>query len=204
MNKNTQRGFSMFELVVYLLTASILFAAAINRYQDFPGEAERANVTAVVAQLRTGVNLQMILALTSNKRTILTELEGSNPMDLMVQTPSNYVGALSSVDETELPRGIWYFDTINGELVYLADRADNLFLLTSQGRLPTERIRFQIRNVYDESEIVRRSWQGIILVAVEPYEWRRIPLEVPQPTEEEAVEVDSEVMEALQGLEGVL
>lgn len=204
MNKNTQRGFSMFELVVYLLSVSILFAAAVSRYQDFPGEAERANFTAVLAQLRTGVNLQMILALTSNKRSALEEMEGSNPMDLMLETPNNYVGALSGINETELPRRVWYFDTINGELVYLADRADNLFLLTPQGRLPTERIRFRIRNVYDETESERRSWQGIILVAVEPYEWRRISLEVPQPAEQEAVEVNAEAMEALQGFEGVL
>jgi len=204
MNKNSQRGFSMFELVVYLLSASILFAAALSRYQDFPGEAERANFTAVLAQLKTGVNLQMILALTSNERTLLDELEGSNPMDLMLETPNNYVGALSVIDETQLPRRIWYFNTNSGELVYLADRADNLFLLTSQGRLPTERIRFHIRNIYHEPANERRSWQGINIVAVEPYEWRRIPLEVPQPTEDEAVEVDAGVMEALQGLEGVL
>lgn len=106
MNKNTQRGFSMFELVVYLLSVSILFAAAVSRYQDFPGEAERANFTAVLSQLKTGVNLQMILALTSNQRNLLDELEGSNPMDLMLQTPNNYVGALAAIDESQLPRRV--------------------------------------------------------------------------------------------------
>lgn len=206
MNKsmNVQRGFSMFELVVYLLSASILFAAALSRYQDFPGEAERANFTAVLAQLKTGVNLQMILALTSSKRSMLDELEGSNPMDLMLETPNNYVGALSAVDESQLPRRVWYFDTVNGELIYLADRAENLFLLTSQGRVPSERIRFQVRNIYHEAENEPRSWQGINIVPVEPYEWRRIPLEVPQPSEEERDAVNTEAVEAIQGIEGLL
>ena len=45
-------GFSLFELVVFIICVAIIYASAANRFSDFPGEAERANFLAVSAQIQ--------------------------------------------------------------------------------------------------------------------------------------------------------
>lgn len=194
MTNSRQTGFSLFELIVYMLISSIMFAAAFNRYQAYPAEAERANFTAILGQLKVGVNLKMIMAVTSGSGDERAALAGSNPMDLMLQTPGNYLGAFSSVDESELPRRSWYFDDTFGELVYLADRADNLYAVTPQGRISSDRIRLHIVDIYTDSG-ERPRWQGVSLEAVEPYEWLSQPLELPVPEEPEVPEMDEGLLE---------
>ena len=174
-----QRGFSMFEMMVYILVASILFAAAFNRYRDFPGEAERANFTAILAQLNATVNLQMMRLIASGSWNTAGELEDRNPMDWLLTSPGNYVGAFAGIDEATLPRRIWYFDTSRGQLVYLADDASNLYLLENGQRTQTGSLRFRISNVYGSGTGSGASnWQGIILAPVVPYEWQAVELEL--------------------------
>ncbi|MEX0740084.1 MAG: type II secretion system protein [Pseudohongiella sp.] len=174
-----QRGFSMFEMVVYILAASILFAAAFNRYRDFPGEAERANFTAILAQLNATVNLQMMRLIASGTWNDAGQMEGRNPMDWLLTAPGNYVGAFAGIDEATLPRRIWYFDTSRGQLVYLADDASNLYLLQNGQRIATDSIRFGISNVYgSDAGSAGGNWQGIVLAPVVPYEWQAVELEL--------------------------
>ncbi|WP_237132962.1 type II secretion system protein [Pseudohongiella sp. O18] len=170
-----QSGFSLFEMTVYILAASILFAAAFNRYQAFPGEAERANFLAVQAQLNAGINLQMMRLIASQDWHNAQRLDGMNPMELMLTPPGNYVGEIVGADITSLPRRIWYFDRSRSELVYLAENAENLYLLNNGQRVPTERLSFRVSNRYSGSG----NWEGIVLAPVLPYEWQSVPLEVP-------------------------
>ena len=176
-------GFSLFELMVYILAASILFAAAFNRYQDFPGEAERANFLAIQAQLNAAINLQMMQLIASGSWQDARQLDGMNPMDLMLTVPGNYVGTLNGAELAQLPRRIWYFDSRNGELVYLADNAQNLYLLDNGQRLPTERVSFRVTNRYSASG----SWEGIVLAPVQPYEWQSVEISIPEPQQSAVV-----------------
>ena len=171
-----QTGFSLFELVVYLLIASILFSVALNRYREFPGEAERANFIAVLAQLKAGVNLQMMTAIATGGSAGVNALTGTNPMDLMLQVPSNYVGEFSIIDEASMPRRTWYFNLARGELVYLAENANNLYLSRNGQYVSGNQIRFRIENVFGGDS--GTEWQGTILSAIEPYEWQSVPLEL--------------------------
>ena len=174
-----QTGFSLFELVVYLLVSSILFATVINRYRDFPGEAERANFTAVLAQLKAGVNLQMIDMIARGNWSGRTDsLEGSNPMDLMLEAPSNYVGEFAVVEPRTMPRRVWYFDTGRGELVYLAENTQNLYAVGDNGNQPSDQVRFRISSLQAEDAAPGEGWQGLTLAPVVPYQWRRVPLDM--------------------------
>jgi len=175
-SKARQGGFSMFEMMVYILTASILFAAAFNRYQEFPGEAERANFLAIQAQLNAAINLQMMRTIASGEFDQAAFLDGMNPMDLMLTTPGNYVGALSGVDTATLPRRIWYFDRALGELVYLANDASNLYWVQGNSRQPADNVRFKVVNVYGMTQ----RWEGMVLAPVVPYEWQATPLVIPE------------------------
>ncbi|MDH7942692.1 prepilin-type N-terminal cleavage/methylation domain-containing protein [Pseudohongiella sp. SYSU M77423] len=175
--RSRSAGFSLFELMVYILAASILFAAAFNRYQDFPGEAERANFLAIQAQLNAAINLQMMQIIASGGWDNARQLDGMNPMELMLTTPGNYVGALSGADIAQLPRRIWFFDPVRGELVYLAENSENLYLLNDGQRIATERLGFRVSNRYSGTG----SWEGLVLAPVQPYEWQSVPLNVPEP-----------------------
>lgn len=173
-----QRGFSLFELLVYILIASILFSAAVNRYREYPAEAERANFVAVLSQLKAGVNLQMMRMIAGASWTQSAELDGSNPMDLMLERPSNYLGEFSLVDAALMPGRVWYFDSGTGELVYIASNSNNLYLLQNGQPMSGNQLRFRITSVYSSVEEPQAPrWQGLILEAKTPYEWRSAPIE---------------------------
>lgn len=191
-----QQGLTLFELVVFILVVAIIFAAGFNRFRDYPGAAERANFLSVNAQLRAGVNMQMMNAIARGEWHELQSLDGSNPMDLMLEPPSNYVGAFSIVEENTMPRRVWYFDRSAGELVYLANDAEQLFALRGGNHVPADRIRLRIRSVHEErpanAEVVdsgtseeteargNGAWQGLVLEPVIPYDWQSMDLRLPQ------------------------
>lgn len=141
-------GFSLFELIVYILLVSIVFSVSMRRFSDFPGEAERANFLAITGQLKAAVNLQMMKAIAGGNWESLGSIENSNPMDLMLETPSNYAGAYNSVDEQNMPRRTWYFDSFNGQLVYLANDTSHLFSNQGDGTSTLASIRFRIAQRY--------------------------------------------------------
>jgi len=153
---NSQRyseGFSLFELVVFIIAVAIIYATAANRFSQFPAQAERANFLAVVTQLQAGVNLEMMFSLAGGRQSsVSSSLEGANPMDLMLETPRNYIGAFDLVDKDQLPRRIWYFDKDRQELVYLANTTEGVFLVSDGINIPTDEIRFQLVAVYREED----------------------------------------------------
>ena len=174
---NRQRGFSLFELIAYILIVSITFSFAFNRFADFPGEAERANFTSIMMQLKSGVTLQMMNGIATGKWNELTVLEGSNPMDLMLETPANYVGELGPIDVSQLPRRIWYFDATAGELVYLANNTENLYAMVDGAAQPTDHVRLRIAMKYNDEE--RKDWSGVTLDPVVPFVWESVELQSP-------------------------
>lgn len=185
-----QRGFSLFELLVYILAASILFSVMLNRYRDFPGEAERASFIAVLGQLRAGVNMQMMNAIAEGSWQRLGALDGSNPMELMLEVPDNYLGEFPGVDAS-MPRRSWYFDTSEGHLVYHVNQNEHVRVRIDGEDVPADQIRFAIRNVQGDG-----GWQGLTLAPVQPYEWRSVPLEQALPLDEPVTGPDSVAAES--------
>jgi len=175
--RGRQRGFSLFELIAYILIVSITFSYAFNRFEDFPGEAERANFTSVMMQLKSGVTLQMMNGIASGKWHELSVLEGSNPMDLMLETPSNYVGELGPMAVGQLPRRIWYFDATSGELVYLANNPENLYVMADGAAQATDHVRLRIAMKYNDEE--HKDWSGLTLDPVVPFVWEAVELQIP-------------------------
>lgn len=143
-NLNKSNGFTLFELVVFILIVAIVFSIGMRRFQEFPGEAERANFLAISAQIRAAVHLRMMSAIAEGSWNELGNLEDSNPMDLMLETPSNYAGAFNLVDEVGMPRRTWYFDTYSGHLVYLVNDTANVYSAQGDGTSTLSSIRFRI------------------------------------------------------------
>ena len=145
-------GFSVFELVAFIILASIVYAGAVNRFAQFPGQAERANFLAISTQLKSAINVEMMLGVGTGRISSPERLVGANPMDLMLEPPSNYLGAFNQLNTAGMQRRVWYFDNSTRELVYLASDPTGLFLIINGTAVPSNEVRFRIQAVYSMHE----------------------------------------------------
>ncbi len=168
-------GFSLLELVIVIVIISILLVLAISRLLALQVDAERVSMETVAGTLRSAIGMKVAEAIVKSKVADLPSYEGSNPMDLLAQLPTNYLGELDGVDPATLADGNWYFDKRAKTLVYLV-RNKGFF----QGGSPNPpRARFAVRLVY--SDINRNGLfdrgvdevEGLRLSPVEPYSWSR-------------------------------
>ena len=192
VNYQKAKGFSLFELVVFIILVAIIYATAANRFAEFPGLAERANFLAITTQLQTAITLQVMSGIARGRVRSAEGLDGVNPMELMLESPSNYIGAFDLIDKARVGRRIWYFDRRTRELVYLVNDTSGVYLVRNQRDIPTDEIRFRIMLDYGEQDIVsglpvgiveidgieiapenrRRRLLGVVLRPVFPFKWR--------------------------------
>jgi hypothetical protein len=182
------QGFSLFELTVFIIVSAIVYAGAARQVKNFPGDAERANFYAISTQIGAGINLEMMMGITRGLKDQMAAFANSNPMDLLLQAPSNYIGAFDALDINGIRRRVWYFDRSSGELVYLASDAQGLTKLINGNYMPTNEVRFILSVEYsyrDASGLPveltggeaagnagsRRSISGLRLKPVIPFEW---------------------------------
>lgn len=190
-NYKKVRGFSLFELVVFIILVAIIYATAANRFADFPGQAERANFLAITTQLQTAINLEMMIGLGTGRIRSAERMDGINPMDLMLQPPSNYIGVFDLIDRERIQRRVWYFDRSRQELVYLVNDTTGVYLVNDGIDVPTDEIRFRIMVEYGEEDMRsglpveiaendgsvvapenrRTRLRGVLLRPVFPYRW---------------------------------
>lgn len=185
-------GFSLFELVVFIISVAIIYSTAVNRFSRFPEAAERANFLAVTAQIQTGVSLETMVRVAAGGSQGMSRYDGANPIEMLLSPPSNYLGAIGYTNRSDLPRRSWYFDLQSSELVYLINESQNAYLLVDGVQIPTSEIRFRIAASYryvhrrtgveiaeidarnsegSEEEDYRRRFSGVLVQPVTPYKW---------------------------------
>ena len=185
-------GFSVFELVAFIILASIVYAGAVNRFAQFPGQAERANFLAISTQLKSAINVEMMIGVGTGRISAPERMVGANPMDMMLEPPSNYLGAFNQLNTAGMQRRVWYFDNSTRELVYLASDPTGLFLIINGSAVPTNEVRFRIQAVYSMHEAASglpvralanagapvgaqvQRFDGIALVPSVPYIWNQV------------------------------
>lgn len=188
----SNRGFSVFELVAFIILASIVYAGAVNRFAQFPGQAERANFLAISTQLKSAINVEMMFGTGVGRIQSPQRLAGANPMDFMLEPPSNYIGAYDQLDISGMGRRVWYFDRSSGELVYLVNDTTGVFLILNGQAIPTNEIRFRIQAVYSAHEsgsglpvralasagaavgAQQQGFDGVRLTPSIPYVWNQL------------------------------
>jgi len=189
--RNSNGGFTLFEMVVVICSIVILYMVAEERLNSLPAAAERANFYAIYEQIKTGVRFDMYSKLASGEISNLKMLEGSNPMNLLLEVPSNYFGELEEVTDTNIDRrNSWYFETSTGELVYVVGGAsiDDVWVSFGNTEVNLGQIRLKLQNVYketlDSSQILASSdideskgatWQALLLEPARPFRWNQQP-----------------------------
>lgn len=157
-----------------IVIVSLLAVIAIARLLALQVDAERVGMETVAGTLRSALGMAVAEAIVQQDLRRLEPLEGSNPMERLAETPTNYLGALGSPDPASLPDGHWYFDNGAGELVYLV-RNGAYF----SGTANPPRARFAIQLVYGDRNGNGRfdsgidKVEGLRLTPVEPYRWIR-------------------------------
>lgn len=198
------RGFSLFEMVVVICSIVILYMVAEERLNEMPAAAERANFFGVLQQIKTGVSFEMVTRLARGDGGEIRQLEGSNPMDFLIEPPSNYRGEMEYVTDGVEKRNSWYFETATGELVYVVGGAsiDDVEVSVAGVKVRLGQIRLKLVNLYSEedkpagSTQVNRDepqgsltrdrdasegdWEALVLAPVNEYTWESSP-EQPVP-----------------------
>ena len=112
------QGFSLLELVIVIILVALLFTVAMNRLAPLRGDAEAAHVATVIGSLRSAIGLEAASRVVREGPQGLAELEGINPMTLLQEVPEQYVGIRRTGQSNDIAEGSWYFDDVDGLLVY--------------------------------------------------------------------------------------
>ena len=187
-------GFTLFEMVAFIIVTAIIYSVAVNRFSEYPSAAERASFQSVLTQLQTGINLELMMGVRTGFVANNQDFQGINPMDLMLRPPGNYLGVYESA-AADLPRRSWYFDGSTSELVYLVNSSEGVFLIRNAREIPATEIRFKVQKMYrdpismktvtlDElnandndasgginSAVASARMSGVLLQPVVPYKW---------------------------------
>lgn len=169
----TGDGFSLLELVVVIIIISILMVLAIQRLLSLQVDAERVVMESVVGALRSAIGIKVAEKIVRQNIGDLATLENGNPMNLLAETPSNYIGELTGADPLTLVPGSWYFDSDNHVLVYIVDNIGYF----SGGMTDPSRARFRMRLVYTDKnnngsyDSGVDSIEGLRLAPLESYRW---------------------------------
>lgn len=162
------RGFTLLELVVVICLVAILFTVAANRLWGLQVLAEQAAMDTVVGNLRSALGMKVAELYVRGDTAGVRALEGSNPMNLLAETPGNYQGESAGVTEP----GSWVFRS-DGTLIY---RVKNEAYFEGPGGQPEVRFRvrlsFEDRNRNGRFDAGRDYITGVRLVVLTPYRWK--------------------------------
>lgn len=134
------RGFTLIELLIVISIVAVLFGVGLERLLRYQEMGERAAVEQNVAAINVALNMKFAAYVVRGRPAAIQGEVGKNPVGLLARSPENYLGELFSPDIRSLPRGSWYFDRSNGDLVYLPNR--RRYLSSDDG--PPEALRFRV------------------------------------------------------------
>jgi len=134
-----------FDFAVTLCVIGILATWLLHYLNAAQAEVEKVILNSELNSLRLGLAETWVHKSVSNEANNFEALKGSNPMRLIAERPSNYLGEFAQAPKAST--AIWYFDTQKQQLIYvfndgleasyiLADRAGkNSASLVSVGGL---------------------------------------------------------------------
>ncbi len=164
-----QRGLSLIETLVVVIAVGIMAGFALQRLFPLIGKAEIVSFTTVRNQLNSALMMETAKRIAAGESGRVAELQGSNPMLLLLRPPDNYLGELNFPDHNRMPKRSWYFDRVADLLFYRIGDSERV-------QASANRIAFQVRLSYGDADAdgnygaASDEFRGVMLEAVDPYE----------------------------------
>lgn len=168
-----QRGFTLLEFVIVIVSIGILAGLLLDRVLPLIGQAERVAFQQVRSQMQSALLLEAAERVARGESSTLVTLAGSNPMALLLQPPSNYLGSWARPRHEAMPRSVWYYDESESALVYKPGRQAHFEPVEG----PTDRIELGINFVYRDRDGNGQynasidHFDGLRLESLHAYEW---------------------------------
>lgn len=102
-----------------VIIISTLVSMLLVRVLPAIDEAERAAVLKIEGQLRSSLTMEAAKYVARGEFEQIRSMVGMNPMRLMMDPPTNYVGEKKTA--AGVPKAHWVFSTETGRLVYRPD-----------------------------------------------------------------------------------
>ena len=115
--RGDQRGVSFLEFAVCMALMGIFVSVLLERALYYQEYAEKTSMESTAENIRTGLRFKVADLILADRVSEIQTLADENPLNWLVDRPPNYLGELDSVP-ADAPKGQWYFDRRNRELVY--------------------------------------------------------------------------------------
>lgn len=163
---------SHYRLIALIVLVAIFIMVAMQSIWKMRVVAERTHVAWMYGAMQSAIGIETAVRGMKGGLKAIAILDRSNPLDLLdnQKTPFmgafSYLGELDSPDPAEIAPGSWYFDSQSRELIYRVAMTD-AFVSDLDG---PARIRFALRGRYSNSG-EERTLGGIGLVKLDEYNW---------------------------------
>ncbi|MEK6208768.1 MAG: hypothetical protein AABM64_00125 [Pseudomonadota bacterium] len=167
--RGDQCGASFVEFAVCMALIGIFVCVLLERALYYQEYAEKTAMESTAENIRTGLRYKMADLILANRVSEIATLADENPMNWLAERPPNYLGELDSAPANE-PKGQWYFDKRNRELVYTVNNRRYFSQSTYRDFSVRYRaMRVSAGAVTDSSPNFTGTWVSLVLVA--EYGW---------------------------------
>src|SRR6185436_752920 len=115
--RDGQCGATFVEFVVAIALISIFVGVLMERALYYQEYAEKTAMEMTAKNIRTGLRYKVADLILDNRMAEISTLADENQLNVIPDKPPNYLGELDSAPMVH-PKGQWYFDRRNRELVY--------------------------------------------------------------------------------------
>lgn len=168
VDSGKQNGFTLFELIVFIIIASILASILLDRLNRYQEMAEKTVMEITVMNLRSGLRLQVAELMMQDKMGEAGNLLDQNPINWLEKVPAGYMGERRSVKLEDMPLGSWCYDRKMKELIYRPEHTR--FFEPDKDGVPW--VRYHIKAVSKPLQTGQSAqWEGLTLVLLSKYRW---------------------------------
>ena len=132
-NQGGKRHYEFLLAVIVISMTSLVFYVWVERLAV---QVEKSKVQYTLSNLRACIKIHELTLLVTGREMELSRDDRGNPFAFMDTPPPDYAGELSA--KTIVKKGRWYFNSDNGELVYVV-------LSTDSNPDKAGRLRYQLR-----------------------------------------------------------
>ena len=164
-------GATSVEFALCLALMAIFVGVLLDRALYYQEYAERTAMEMTAKNIRTGLRFKVADLILDNRASEIAKLADENPLNWLAERPPNYLGELDSAPEDE-PKGQWYFDKRNKELVYTVNHRRHFSPSTYRDFSVRYRaMRVSAGAITDSAPNPAGTWVNLVLVA--EYGWFR-------------------------------